>query len=126
AVDVKYHERAKPEIPKPENLARYIEVAERSGAFADRAIDAVTGKSDLAVIWLEHLLMHSLLQHENRAYTWGRYVVIHPAGNADVADMAGRYRELLADDSSFATLTLEALLDSGVLPAATALRERYL
>src|SRR5205809_249670 len=33
AVDVKYHERAKAEIPRPENLARYIEVARRSGAF---------------------------------------------------------------------------------------------
>lgn len=126
AVDVKYHERAKAEIPKPENLARYVEVAERSGAFADGAIDAVKGKSDLAVMWLEHLLLHSLLQHENGAYTWGRYVVVHPAGNSDVADMADRYRKVLADDSTFATLTLEALLDSDLLPAATALRERYL
>jgi hypothetical protein len=125
AVDVKYHERAKAEIPKPENLARYVEVAERSGAFADGAIDVVKGKSDIAVMWLEHLLLHSLLQHENGAYAWGRYVVVHPAGNSDVADMADRYRKLLADDSTFATLTLEALLDSDVLPAATALRERY-
>ena len=33
-VDVNYHEWAKPEIPKPSNLRRYLEVAERSGAFA--------------------------------------------------------------------------------------------
>src|SRR4051812_16502654 len=32
-VDVKYHERLKAEQPKPENLSRYREVHERSGAF---------------------------------------------------------------------------------------------
>jgi hypothetical protein len=125
AVDVKYHERAKAETPKPENLARYTEVAQRSGAFADGAIDAVKGRSDLAVLWLEHLLLHSMLQHESGAWRWGRYVVLHPAGNSDVADMATRYRTLLADDSTFATLTLEDILDSGMLPAGLALRERY-
>jgi hypothetical protein len=125
AVDVKYHERAKAETPKPENLARYTEVAQRSGAFADGAIDAVKGRSDLAVLWLEHLLLHSMLQHESGAWRWGRYVVLHPAGNSDMADMASRYRTLLADDSTFATLTLEDILDSGMLPAGLALRERY-
>jgi hypothetical protein len=125
AVDVKYHERAKAETPKPENLARYTEVAQRSGAFADGAIDAVKGRSDLAVLWLEHLLLHSMLQHESGAWRWGRYVVLHPAGNSDMADMATRYRTLLADDSTFATLTLEDILDSGMLPAGLALRERY-
>src|SRR5436190_4302439 len=32
-------------------------------------------RSDLAVLWLEHLLLHSMLQHESRTWTWGRYVV---------------------------------------------------
>jgi hypothetical protein len=126
AVDVKYHERAKAEIPKPENLTRYVDVARKSGAFADGAIDAVKGKSDLAVIWLEHLLLHSMLQHASGRWRWGRYVIVHPAANSDVVDMSGRYRQLLADDSTFAAMTLEELLDSGVLPAAETLRERYL
>ena len=34
---------SKPEIPKPTNLRRYLEVAERSGVFAPGAIDAVNG-----------------------------------------------------------------------------------
>jgi hypothetical protein len=34
-VDTRYHERAKAETPKPGNLQRYLEVAERSGAFAE-------------------------------------------------------------------------------------------
>jgi hypothetical protein len=128
AVDTKYHERNKSEIPKPENLWRYTEVATRSGAFPPGAIDAIKGRSDLAVIWLEHLLLLSMLQHANRTWSWGRYVVVHPTGNADVADLCSRYRNLLADESSFSSLTMEALLDVDVLPAdmAAKLRERYL
>ena len=67
-----------------------------------------------------------MLQHESGAWTWGRYVVVHPAGNPDLADGCSRYRELLADDSTFDSTTLEDLLGARVLPAATALRERYL
>ena len=127
-VDVKYHERAKPEIPKPENLHRYLEVARRSGAFRRRAVDAVKGRSDLAVLWLEHLLLLSMLQHASGSWSWGRYVVVHPEANGDVAGMCARYRDLLADDSTFATMTLEELLGAGALPRKTtvALRERYL
>jgi hypothetical protein len=128
AVDVKYHERTKSEIPKPENLRRYVEVAERSGVFAPGAIDAVKGRSDLAVMWLEHLLLFSMLQHPGGAWTWGRYVVVRPDGNSDLGDECARYRNLLRDEATFGDFTLEELLDARVLPARTAaeLRERYL
>jgi hypothetical protein len=126
AVDVKYHERAKAEIPRPENLTRYVDVARKSGVFAKGAIDTLKGKSDLAVMWLEHLLLHSMLQHESGTWTWGRYVLVHPKANSDIVDMTERYRQLLADDSTFATITLEELLDTGVLPAVETLRDRYL
>jgi hypothetical protein len=127
-VDVKYHERVKSEIPKPENLWRYLEVADRSGVFARGATDAVKGRSDLAVMWLEHLLLLSMLQHPSGAWSWGRYVVVHPAANPDIVDACERYRTLLADDATFASVTLEELLESGALPrpTAAALRERYL
>jgi hypothetical protein len=127
-VATKYHERAKPEIPKPSNLWRYLEVAERSGAFAEGATDAVKGRSDLAVTWLEHLLLLSMLQHPSGRWRWGRYVVVHPAGNTDVADVCARYRALLVDRSTFSSVTVEELLDSGALPTPTvaALRDRYL
>ena len=126
AVDVKYHERAKAEIPRPENLTRYVDVARKSGVFADAAIDALKGRSDLVVLWLEHLLLLSMLQHESGTWRWGRYLIVHPAANSDVADMSERYRQLLLEDSTFATMTLEQLLDTGVLPAGKTLRERYL
>jgi hypothetical protein len=127
-VNVKYHERRKPEIPKPGNLRRYLEVAERSGVFEPGGTDAVKGRSDLAVMWLEHLLLLSMLQHPSGAWSWGRYVVVHPAGNTDVADLCARYQALLADRSTFASMTLEELLDTGALPKKTvvALRDRYL
>ena len=127
AVDTKYHERNKVEQPKPRNAARNMEVCDRSGVFAPAA-RRLLGRSDLAVMWLEHLLLLSMLQHESGAWTWGRYVVVHPADNIDVADAVARYRDVLADDATYATMTVEALLATRALPAATtrALRERYL
>jgi hypothetical protein len=127
AVDVNYHERRKAETPRPENLSRYVEVAERSGAFAPGAIDSLKGRGELAVLWLEHLLLFSMLQHPSGEWTWGRYAVIHPAGNADIAELCDRYRGLLADEASFSSMTLEGLLESNAIPAASgaALRDRY-
>jgi PD-(D/E)XK nuclease superfamily len=127
-VDTNYHERIKPETPKPSNLWRCLEVAERSGVFKPGAIDAVKGRSDLAVMWLEHLLLLSMLQHVSGSWSWGRYVVVYPAGNSDVAEACARYRALLVDQSTFSSVSIEDLLDAGALPSPTvaALRDRYL
>jgi PD-(D/E)XK nuclease superfamily len=127
-VDIKYHERAKTEIARPENLPRYLGVAERSGAFLPGATGAVEGKNDLAVMWLEHLLLLSMLQHPSGTWSWGRYVVVHPEDNEDVGGMCARYRALLAETSTYACMTLEELLGADALPArtTTVLRERYL
>jgi hypothetical protein len=127
AVNAKYHERNKAETPRPDNLARYGEVAERSGVFAPGAIDTLKQRGDLCEMWIEHLLLFSMLQHPGRRWTWGRYLVVHPAENCDAVDACARYRTMLSDDGSFATSTLERLLDSGTLaaPTVTALRDRY-
>jgi hypothetical protein len=79
-------------------------------------------------MWLEHLLLLSMLQHASGTWKWGRYVVAHPAGNSDFVDACARYRDLLVDQSTFSCVTVEELLDANVLPAQTtaALRERYL
>ena len=120
-----YHDVNRPQPPKPTRLPRYREITERSGAFGPEAIDAVNG-TDLIHIWLDHLLVHSMLQHPSGAWRWGRLVVVHPAGNTDFADACRRYRALLVDQSTFASATIEDLLDAKVLPAAAAVRERYL
>ena len=54
--------------------------------------------------------------------------MVHPAGNLNYVDACDRYRSLLVDDTTFASQTLEALLDSKALPRQTiaALRERYI
>jgi hypothetical protein len=127
-IDVNYHEWLKPETPKPENLWRYLAVADRSGAFRAGATDRVSGRSGLCLMWLEHLLLLSMLQHPSAGWSWGRYVVVYPAGNSSVADGCAAYRDLLVASSTFASMTLEELLDTDALPARTtaALRRRYL
>jgi hypothetical protein len=69
-----------------------------------------------------------MLQHPSRAWRWARLVVVHPADNTDFASACSRYRDLLLDQSTFSSVTVEELLDANVLPArtATALRKRYL
>lgn len=128
AVDTRFHEWMKPEVPKPQNQVRIREVAARAGVFAPHALELATSRSELCVTWLEHLLQLSMLQHPSGEWTWGRYAVVHPANNGAVADACAQYRDLLVDQSAFATITLEELLSSDVLPKRTtaALRERYL
>ena len=127
AVDTKYHEWAKPETPKPANRARNLEVADRSRVFAPGATDALVKRSELCLTWLEHLLLLSMVQHASGAWTWGRYVVVHPAGNTDVAAACDRYRGLLVDEETFASVTLEEVLGAPALPASivAALDDRY-
>ncbi|HEV8338288.1 MAG TPA: hypothetical protein VGR25_01355 [bacterium] len=126
-VDTKYHERIERREPKPSRLPRYLEVTERSGVFKPGAIDAVNG-TDLLVMWLEHLLVLSMLQHPSGTRRWGRYVVVYPAGNSDFAEACARYADLLVDRSTFSSMTVEGLLDAGALPppTAAALRDRYI
>jgi hypothetical protein len=79
-------------------------------------------------MWLEHILMLSMLQHPNGEWVWGRYVTVYPVGNTDYADASAQYRDLLVDGSTYTSMTVEELFDSGALPRATttALRRRYL
>jgi hypothetical protein len=75
-------------------------VAERSGASAEGATGTLKGRSELAELWLEHLLLLSMLQHTSGQWRWGRFVVVHPAGNSDYAELCARYRTLLEDRSN--------------------------
>ena len=126
-LDTRYGEWPKPETPKPRNLRRYLEVAEMATVFEVGASEAVKGRTGLAEMWLEHLLLLSMLQHPSGDWSWGRYVVVHPAGNSDYADACARYRDLLADRATFSSVTVEELLDADVLPPRTteAFRDRY-
>ena len=122
-----YHDVNRRQPPKPSRLPRYREITDRSDFFAPGAIDAVNG-TELIHIWLDHLLVLSMLQHPSGTWRWGRLVVVHPAGNSDFADACARYQDLLLDQSTFSSVTVEELLDAAVLPVQTtaALRDRYL
>jgi hypothetical protein len=69
-----------------------------------------------------------MLQHRSGRWSWGRFVVVHPAANSDIEELCARYAELLVDGSTFASTTLEQLLDARALAPRTAraLRARYL
>ena len=122
-----YHEVNRRQPPKPTRLPRYREITDRSGLFRPEALDAVNG-TELIHIWLDHLLVLSMLQHASRTWRWGQLVVVYPAGNSDFADACARYRELLVDQSTFSSVTVENLLGANALPTETtaALRDRYL
>jgi hypothetical protein len=125
-VETKYHEHAAREgAPKKDRMDRYRQVTEKSGAFVDGAPDAISN-TDLQQIWLDHLLALSMTQAD---WDWARFVLVHPAANTSFADAAARYRKLLTDDQTFATTTVEQLLDTAdALPTGlvAAFRERYL
>jgi hypothetical protein len=78
-VETKYHEHAKAEaVPRPEALARYLEVARRSGAFVDGFERLLVG-TDLQQIWLDHLLALAMRQHPSGRWSWARFVLVYPA-----------------------------------------------
>lgn len=128
-VETKYHEDAKAEpIPKPKALARYEEVTERSGVFKPDWRAAIVG-TELQQVWLDHLLVLSMMQHPSKRWSWGRFVLVYPAENPSFARAAAQYREVLTDATTFETRTIEGLLDvEAVLPEGmvSAFRERYL
>lgn len=128
AVGVGYHERNKAETPRPENLGRYRAVAERSGIFRTEAIDELCQRSEFCVLWLQHLLALSMLQHPEHRWRRVQFALVRPDANPDLDDLHHRYLDRLTDRTTASTFTIDRLLDSENLPAATtaALRERYL
>jgi hypothetical protein len=127
-VETKYHEHAKAEVvPRPAALARYFEVTERSGAFIEGWRPLVVG-TELQQIWLDHLLVLSMLQHPSGKWSWTRFVLVYPSENPSFGRAAAVYRSVLRDASTFEARTIEELLAApGALPDATAaaIRERY-
>lgn len=128
-VETKYHEHCKPErAPDPERRRpRYAEVTEKSGVFASDALDRIVG-TELQQIWLDHLLALSMPFTDPNSWAWVKFVLVHPAGNPSYAKAALEYRGLLVDQSTFDVVTIESLLEKGVIPmdSESAFRERYL
>jgi hypothetical protein len=62
-----YHDVNRRQPPKPSRLPRYREITDRSGFFKAGALDAVNG-TELVHVWLDHLLVLSMLQHPSRKW----------------------------------------------------------
>ena len=127
-VETKYHEHANTESrPKPDRLDRYLEVTEASAAFAPGVEHKLIG-TDLQQLWLDHLLVLSMLQAPGEDWKWGRFVLVAPSRNPSFKDAATRYRACLTDETTFAYVTIEELLGAGVLspPRRAAFEDRYL
>ena len=128
-IETKYHEHARPEAkPKPVRLARYEDVTERSGVFINGWRDRLVG-TELQQIWLDHLLVLSMLQHPSGRWSWGRFVLVFPAKNPSFERAAAEYRKVLRDTSTFESRTVESLLavaDAFDEATVTSFRERYL
>lgn len=128
-IETKYHEHAKAEKPpKPEKLARYLDVATASKAFVPDTLGSITGKPTQQ-LWQDHLLALSMRDHHSGRWAWVKYALVYPEANPSFAAAAGDYRNhLVPTDDTFATRTVEHLLDSGVYPDSDrkALQERYL
>ena len=127
AIDVKYREVTERRSVKPTHMPRFVEIHDRSGGFESGAVD-VLNRSRLSMIWLEHLLLLSMLQHDSGNWKWGRYIVLHPEGNTDIAHANDEYRKALTDDATFTSATIEDLLAAKALAPRTtaALRRRYM
>lgn len=129
-IETKYHEHIKREkAPDPaKRLPRYRHVTETSGIFKSGWETAIVGQ-DLQQIWRDHLLVLAMLQHPSGRWTFGRYVLVHPAMNPSFDEAGARYRDLLSDPTTFEVRTIEQLLDGKVLhppEIAEAFRARYL
>lgn len=123
-VEVKYHEHAAREAPpKPAALRRYIEVAERSNVFEPGWQAQVIG-IELQQLWLDHLLVLSMIQHSSGRWSGGKFVLVYPAENPSFHSAAARYRQVLRDTTTFDSRTLENMVHN--LPNEYALRTRYL
>ena len=123
-VEVKYHEHAAREAPpKAAALQRYIEVAERSNVFEPGWQAQVIG-IELQQLWLDHLLVLSMIQHPSGRWSGGKFVLVYPAENASFHSAAARYRQVLRDTTTFDSRTLENMVHN--LPNEYALRTRYL
>lgn len=128
-IETKYHEHTqRAAVPKPERLARYVEVTERSGVFRPDWRDAVLG-TELQQLWLDHLLMLAMLQHPSGRWRWGRFVLVSPARNPSFARAAERYGDVLEDAATFGYVTVEEVLHApGLMPddVRAAFSRRYL
>lgn len=128
-IEMKYAESAPGNVyPVRERLDL---LAYRSGLFVHHSAPELRQPAHRQ-FFAEHVLCHSMV-HEQRLFDGGRFVVIAPNCNDEVARMVDGYRQQLSPDHrqvlSFDSLSLEAFVQAicgaGELELAKALDDRY-
>lgn len=131
-IETKYHEHAAKEArPDKLKMPRYRDLAEevvRRGIFKQNWTDLLG--TELQQIWRAHLLLLSMLFDPSGQWKDGKYVLVHPAANPAFAEAGETYRQnFLNDSSTFDVITIEKLLEPGLLHSDSVGREfkaRYL
>jgi hypothetical protein len=102
---------------------RYDELSRSSGLYKDPDHPALRD-NPLQQLFRQHLLAAAMVQ--NGLYSNGRFIIIAPAFNTQVAQAVRLYREHLADEPfvTFEAFTLETVI-AGAADIATLLHDRY-
>ena len=109
-IEVKFHENLTPEAPTDRYRRRYSEVAAAMGCFASES-EAALRDPTLEQLWRDHLLVGSQLLHQPLGFDEGQFVLLYPTINKSCRDAEAAYREMLTDDSTFASWRLESFVD---------------
>jgi hypothetical protein len=107
-------------------LARYEQVARTSGVFSAGTIPRLRD-GPLSQIWLDHLLLLSMLTNPEK-WAWGRFCLVYPQANPSFSAASKQYSQLLSKDGTFAALTLEQMVAADALDPEVrlAFKSRYL
>jgi hypothetical protein len=125
-IEVKYHEHAVAgKRLSPKALARCAAVTEQSAVFKQDWQERVV-ETDLQQIWLDHILVLSMLQHPSKRWSAGRFVLVYPSDNPSFRSAARRYRDVLRETNTFEDRTIESLIDDLRSRTGRRLLERYL
>jgi len=126
AIELKYSETMAE--PPARLRPRYDTLSRDSGLYKDPD-SAALRENPLQQLWRQHMLAAAMVR--NGLYSGGRFIVIAPRFNAQVAHAVQRYRQHLVDEPlvSFDALSLEAVVTAvrrgGATETADLLHDRY-
>ncbi len=109
-IEVKYHEdlKGKPSSHK----SRYDKIVRESNCFKDDY--KKLKKQPLQQIWRDHLLALAMINYKTNEFSFdhGTFVLLYPKDNWLCSKVAGYYRAMLTDSTSFQDWTIETVVNS--------------
>lgn len=109
-IETKYHEDCRKEgVPSDERIKRYKLISDKSQVFKEGYLDMILG-TELQQIWQDHILALSMLQDDETNWDWAKFILVYPEKNPSFERAAQKYRQVLRDDATFDSCTIEYLL----------------